>query len=50
MLADKTNDGRDGNAIVDAESVVLVITRKDLFSVLRMFKNTYSKKMHFMVK
>jgi len=49
-LADKTNDGRDGTAIVDAESVVFVITRKELLSVLRMFKDSYSKEMHFIAK
>ena len=30
VLADKTNDGRDGTAIVDSESKILLITRKDL--------------------
>jgi hypothetical protein len=50
VLADKTNDGRDGTAIVDAESVVFVITRKELLSVLRMFKDSYSKEMHFIAK
>ena len=50
VLADKTNDGRDGTAIVDSESSILVITRKDLLSVLKHFKDTYFKEMHFIAK
>jgi hypothetical protein len=50
VLADKTNDGRDGTAIVDSESKILLITRKDLSSVLKHFKDTYSKDMHFIAK
>jgi len=50
VLADKTNDGRDGTALVDAESVIFVITRKDLLSVLKHFKDDYAKEMNFIAK
>ena len=50
VLADKTNDGRDGTALVDAESVVFVITRKDLLSVMKQFKDTFAKEMNFIAK
>jgi hypothetical protein len=50
VLADKNNDGRDGTAVIDARSKIFVITRKDLLSVLKHFKNTYSKEMHFIAK
>lgn len=38
VLADKKNEGRDGSAIVDSESVIYVMTRRDLHSVLKHFK------------
>ena len=41
VLADTNNEGRDGTALVDAESVIFVIVRKDLLTVLKMFKNSY---------
>jgi len=41
VLADKQNQERDGTALVDAKSVIFVITRKDLLSVLKHFKTTY---------
>jgi hypothetical protein len=50
VLADKTNDGRDGTALVDAESVVFVISRKDLLSVMKYFKDTFAKEMNFIAK
>ena len=50
VLADKNNDGRDGTALIDAQSVIFVISRKDLLSVLKHFKNSYSKEMHFIAK
>jgi hypothetical protein len=50
VLADTNNEGRDGTALVDAESVIYVIIRKDLLSVLKLFKNTYSKEMRIIAK
>lgn len=50
VLADTNNEGRDGTAIVDSESVIYVITRRDLLSVMKHFKNTYSKEMNFIAK
>lgn len=50
VLADIKKVGRDGTAIVDAESVIYVITRKDLTKVLKNFKNTFAKEMTFIAK
>lgn len=50
VLADQNHEGRDGTAIVDSESVIYVITRRDLLSVMKHFKNTYSKEMNFIAK
>ena len=47
VLGDLENEGRDGTALVDAESNLYVITRKDLMAVLNMkqFKKTIAKEM-----
>ena len=47
VLGDHENEGRDGTALVDAESNLYVITRKDLMEVLSMkqFKKTIAKEM-----
>ena len=47
VLGDLENEGRDGTALVDAESQVFVITRKELMEVLNLkqFKKTISKEM-----
>ena len=47
VLGDHENEGRDGTALVDAESNVFVITRKELMEVLNMqqFKKTIAKEM-----
>lgn len=50
VLADKYNEGRDGTAVVDSESVIFIITRVDLLKVLKNFKTTYSKEMHIIAK
>ena len=49
VLVDKDREitGRDGTALVDAESMIYVMTRKDLYSVLRHFKDTFLKEMYF---
>lgn len=47
VLGDHENEGRDGTAIVDAESNLYVITRKSLLEVLnkKQFKHTIAKEM-----
>lgn len=50
VLADPKNEGRDGTAIVDGKSCIYVITRKDLISVLRLFRNTISNTMRQIAK
>ena len=47
VLGDLENEGRDGTALVDAESNLFVITRKELSQVLNMkqFKKSIAKEM-----
>lgn len=47
VLGDLENEGRDGTALVDAESNLFVITRKELMEVLNMkqFKKTIASEM-----
>lgn len=45
VLADKFNEGRDGTAIVEEKSRLLVICSKDLKYVLRKYKHTYMHEM-----
>ena len=37
---------RDGTALVDAESVLFVLTRKDALAVLKYYRNTIGKEMY----
>ena len=52
VLTEKEREGmgRDGTALVDAESIIFVMTRKDLLSALRHFKDSYYKEMYFIAK
>lgn len=50
VLADTTNEGRDGTALVDSKSVIYVIVRKDLLQVLKMFKHSYYREMRIIAK
>ena len=45
VLADDDNEGRDGTAEVDAESIIFVMNRKDLMPILKIFKYTVAKEM-----
>ena len=47
VLGDLENEGRDGTAIVDAESNLFIITRKSLIEVLnkKQFKHTIAQEM-----
>jgi CRP-like cAMP-binding protein len=46
VLADTSNEGRDGYALVDAKSIIYVIVRKDLLQVL----HSYLKEMRIIAK
>lgn len=37
----KQEQGRDGTALVDTQLIIFVMTRKNLLSVLKQFKDTY---------
>lgn len=50
VLLETITQGRDGTALVSTETVVFVITRKDLTTVLNNFKNTYMKDMRKIAK
>lgn len=47
VLGDLENEGRDGTALVDAESNLFVITRKGLLEVLnkKQFKHSIAREM-----
>jgi hypothetical protein len=47
LTQDREVDGRDGTALVDAQSVIYVICRRDLLHVLKQFKNSFYKEMDF---
>ena len=50
LLADKEQEGRDGTAMVDLESMVLVMTKVDLNYVLSLYKNSIRKEMKQIAK
>jgi hypothetical protein len=50
VLADTSNEGRDGTALVDAKSIIYVIVGKDLIQVLKLFKHSYLKEMRIIAK
>ena len=50
VLADTSNEGRDGTALVDAKSIIYVIIGKDLIQVLKLFKHSYLKEMRIIAK
>lgn len=50
VLADTSNEGRDGTALVDAKSIIYVIVGKDLLQVLKLFKHSYLKEMRIIAK
>ena len=50
VLADKNNEGRDGTALVDGKSCIYVISRKDMMSVLKLFRSTIAVTMRAIAK